>query len=136
MGLEYAPEENRFTDRGEEVATMRLKTMRLWQKQVSRRVAVARVFKAAMPATLQKQTEPENQVNSLVAGMSPELQKEYAAAAPPKDTTKDAIALHVTMKAPPAAVGHTPLMAHATIEMHVSLWTEKNYRYVAANEKR
>ena len=83
-------------------------------------IAVARVFTSAMPATLQKETEPEDRIGSLVAGMSPELQKEYAATAPPKDTTKDAIALHVTMKAPPAAVAHAPMVGHATIEMHVS----------------
>jgi hypothetical protein len=83
-------------------------------------IAVARIFKTAIPATLQKQTEPEDQVNSLVAGMSAELQKEYAATTPPKDTTKDSIALHVTMKAPPAAVAHPPVVAHAMIEMHTS----------------
>jgi hypothetical protein len=74
-------------------------------------IPVARVFSSAIPATLQKETEPEDRISALVAGMSPELQKEYAAITPPKNISKDSIVLHYTVKTP-APTAHPPV-AHA-----------------------
>lgn len=64
------------------------------------RVMRSRVSALALPEAVERQREPEGRITALVTGMSPELQREYAATTPPKNLTKDAVKLQPTVRPP------------------------------------